>query len=93
MLAPEPHLTACLAVLSHATIHARLIAWGGEASGLTARQSSQIADIMDAVHNIPQLLQRWEDCDQALLRAMLHDLDAKWGLRLLEVYDAAPSKR
>ena len=30
------------------------------------------------MHNIPQLLQRWEHCDEALLRSFLETFDAKW---------------
>ena len=86
-LAPERHLKACLAVLYHAAIQGRLLGW--ERDGLSRERSAQLADLMDAVHNIPDLLQQWEECDEALLRSMLGDYDQKWGssARLLEVYD------
>jgi hypothetical protein len=96
MLAPEPYLSACLEVLYRATLNARVIGWSGEKDGLSAEQSSQIADLMDAVHNIPHLLQRWEHCDEGLLRSFLETFDTKWksanaGL-LLVVYEEALAK-
>ena len=78
MLAPEPYLAACLEVLHRASIHARLIGWSGENDGLTADRSAEIADLMDAVHNIPHLLQHWEGCDESLLRSFLKTFDTKW---------------
>ena len=77
-LAPEPYLSACLEVLRQATIHARLIAYGGHQAGLTAQQSDCLADLMDAVHNIPDLLNRWEECDEHMLRYILDSFDHKW---------------
>ncbi|MBL0215086.1 MAG: hypothetical protein IPQ07_14510 [Myxococcales bacterium] len=78
MLAPEPYLSACLEVLRQATIRARFIAYGGHQEGLTSEQADCLADLMDAVHNIPELLTRWEDCNEALLQGMLEDFDRKW---------------
>jgi type II secretory ATPase GspE/PulE/Tfp pilus assembly ATPase PilB-like protein len=77
-------------VLKHATIHARLIAYGGHSGGLAAEKSDCLADLMDAVHNLPDLLQHWEKCDERLLRLFLQDFDEKWngqtGIRLLAMY-------
>jgi hypothetical protein len=46
---------------------------------------------MDAVHNLPYLIQNWDGCDEQLLRGMLGDFDrrhgATGGVRLLEVYE------
>jgi hypothetical protein len=88
-LAPENKLKACLAVLYHATIQGRLLGWEGEGAGLPPERSAQLGDLMDAVHNIPDLVQRWEECDEDLLRSMLRAYDEKWSssARLLEVYD------
>lgn len=90
MLAPEPYLSACLEVLYMATIHARSIGYGGQTAGLTAAQGDCLADLMDAVHNIPHLLQRWEECDERLLRSFLEVFDGKWrdhcGADLLGTY-------
>ena len=80
-VAPEPYLSACLEVLERATIHARYILYGGHSGGLTAEQSDCLADLMDAVHNIPGLLNRWEDCNEPLLRTFLAVFDEKWRMR------------
>jgi hypothetical protein len=89
--APQPHLSACLQVLRSVTLEARLIGNSGEKDGLTADDAKQLADLMDAVENIPDLLTRWEDCDEAWLRRDLKSYDDRWGtrsaFRLLEVYD------
>ncbi|MCY2983493.1 MAG: hypothetical protein NTY15_07615 [Planctomycetota bacterium] len=53
--------------------------------------AEELADLMDAVHNIPGLLQKWESCDQELLLAMLEDFERKWassgGLALRSIYE------
>jgi len=43
---------------------------------------------MDAVHNIPDLVGRWENCDESLLVGMLSDYDRKWSptITLADVY-------
>jgi hypothetical protein len=51
-----------------------------------------VADLMDAVHNIPWLLQNWEDCDIEFLRtAFLQVYEKKWltkgGPALCQVFD------
>jgi hypothetical protein len=90
--APEPYLSACLRVLYSATIEARALAWDRRDTSLTADESQRLADLMDAVHNVPLLITRWETCDEGLLRRTLADYDAKWGAasrtRLLEVYQS-----
>lgn len=59
-------------------IDARLIAYGGHRDGLSAEQSDCVADLMDAVHTLPELLQRWEHCNEQLLRSFLRDFDDRW---------------
>jgi hypothetical protein len=82
-----------LEVLFYATIHARALAWGNARllARLSKARQQQIADLMDAVHNIPHLLNDWDRCDQKMLRDFLLQYDTKWGqtggLRLAEVYD------
>jgi len=90
-LPPSSALSACLKVLSRACIEARQLAWNGEHTGLTSRQSAELAALMDAVHNIPYLLQNWERCDEELLRGMLADFDQRYrgSPFLLGVYDQA----
>jgi hypothetical protein len=92
MLPPirESDLRACLAVLYRACIHARLLGYEGERNGLSVDKSRLLADLMDAVHNIPDLITRWPSRNQDLLRGMLADFDARWsssGFALLPAYD------
>lgn len=87
MFAPEPKLSACLYVLYRAAIDARLLGWKGEQEGLTREESKRLADLMDAIHNIPEFAANWERCDEGLLRSMLGDYDARHGGALLHEYD------
>jgi hypothetical protein len=70
-LAPEPFLSAYLAVLRDATIYVRN--WAGADISL-----EKLGDLMDAVHNIPELLNRWEECDEPSLRSALESYDKRW---------------
>jgi hypothetical protein len=88
---PDKNVRACLAVLYRACIHARLLGYEGEAQGLAAERCKLLADLMDAVHNLPHLAMRWPECDESLLRAMLQDFDTRWpsaNIGLLATYDA-----
>lgn len=93
MFAPAPKLAACLHVLYRAAIDARSLGWKGEQEGLTRDESRRLADLMDAIHNIPGLAADWERCDEGLLRGMLGDYDARHGGVLLEEYDRIVSLR
>lgn len=75
---PEEKLRACLAVLYRACIDARRLGYEGQRTGLPPLRAELLADLMDAVHNIPQLLLRWPDVDESLLRGVLSDFDRKW---------------
>jgi hypothetical protein len=70
-----------------------LIGYAGAKEGLSPDESERLADLADAVHNLPDLLRRWEDVDEPLLRGMLADFDQKWGhkstCRLLVAYEDA----
>jgi hypothetical protein len=90
---PDPNLAACLHVLYRAAVDARSLGWKGEQEGLTRDESRRLADLMDAVHNIPKLAADWEKCDERLLRGMLGDYDARHGGALLEEYDRIVSQR
>jgi len=81
-------MRACLAVLHRAAIEARTLGYEGTETGLSPRRSAQLADLMDAIHNIPELLARWEQCDETLLVGMLRDYDQRWSplANLAEVY-------
>jgi hypothetical protein len=87
-LAPESPMRACLAVLGRAAVAGRLLGYEGSQAGLSAERSAQLADLMDAIHNIPGLVGRWEDCDESLLVGMLRDYDRKWApsITLSDVY-------
>ncbi len=76
--APQPYLSACLDVVSHALLQGRLIGWAGEHGGLSSEDAKRLADLLDAVHNIPTLITDWENCDEARLRSYLLAYDEKW---------------
>ena len=88
MLAPEPQLDACLQIVYRASVIARML---GRRAG--AKDHEQIADLMDAVHNIPVLVRQWDKCDVALLRSNLESYDRKWNGALLREYDDIVEKR
>lgn len=87
MIAPEPYLSACMRVVYQALLHARLMGWSGTVD------PEHLADLMDAVHNIPDLVQHWERCDIGLMRACLTDYERTWlargGVTLCEIFDQA----
>jgi hypothetical protein len=86
-LAPEPFLSAFLAVLRNATFYIRNWAVG-------EILPEKLGDLMDAVHHIPELLNRWEDCDEPSLRSALESYDKRWvqwhgDLSLINVLETA----
>jgi hypothetical protein len=93
---PESNLRACLAVLGRACVHARLLGYEGEQAGLLVDRARLLADLMDAVHEIPNLITNWPSCNHELLRGILGDFDAKWsspGVALLPLYDQISTGR
>lgn len=70
-LPPEPVLSCYLEVLRQATIRARALAW-------SKGSHEQIADLMDAVHVIPELLNNWGRCDEEGLMGFLKAYDNRW---------------
>ena len=92
MIAPEPYLSACMSVVRLAVLHARRMGWSGEV------QPDQLADLMDAIHNIPELVQNWETCDVQLMReSFLRAYDSKWagvtGFSMCDTFDNALGKQ
>ena len=92
MLAPEPYRSACLTVLYRAVLHARLMGFS------EAVNATHLADLMDAVHNIPDLVRNSERCDIELLRtAFLKAYDDKWtgrsGLALCDIFDQVVAEK
>ena len=85
-VAPEPYFSACMAVLYRATLTARMWGWSSHVS------PEHLADLMDAIHNIPDLVQNWEKCDPERLRTVyLLPYEQKWagqgGLALCQIFD------
>jgi hypothetical protein len=97
-IAPTPQLTAALAVLHHVAVSARRLGYEGSTGGLPSVDCMRLADMMDAIHELPRLLAEWERCDEKLLRMMLEGYDERWNGGLLVMYErtlaehlAAPS--
>ena len=93
-VAPEPYRTACLEAVFYAAIEARALAWqGANPEPAAGSRYEQIADLMDAIHNIPHLVNDWERCDPNMLRSFLLSYDEKWAdgrsYRLAKIYDEA----
>ncbi|HYT93532.1 MAG TPA: hypothetical protein VEL76_32740 [Gemmataceae bacterium] len=90
-LAPEPYRSACLAVLHHAIAYCRFACWGSQWS------SEHVADLMDAIHNIPGLVQHWEHDHIEFLRTrFLQRYEWRWrdkgGIALREIFDEIVAK-
>jgi hypothetical protein len=85
-LAPDRELRACMRVIYHAALDARMAGWNGDVD------ARRLADLMDAIHNIPSLVQNWESCDENLLKSKLLDYERKWrseGPCLRAIYEQA----
>jgi hypothetical protein len=90
LIAPEPYFSALIAVIHRAILHARLMGLSTEVN------ANHLADMMDAIHNIPNCVIDWERCNVEALRADLVNLyDNKWSgisnLSMCEVFDRALS--
>jgi hypothetical protein len=88
MVAPEPYFSACMAVVYSAVICARGMSWSGNVD------SEHLGDLMDAIHDIPEMVRHWETCDVEFMRnAFLKAYDDKWssrsGLSLCKVFEQA----
>lgn len=71
-LPPEREFNACMEVVRVAMLEARVWGWRGNVP------AEQLADLMDAIHNIPSLVAHWEGCDQEWLRRSLEQYERKW---------------
>lgn len=65
----------------------------GSEQGLPPLKCEQLADLMDAVHNIPGFIHGWERCDESLLRGKLRGYDARWSSDPLHAYDQEVAER
>jgi hypothetical protein len=81
-IAPEPYLSAYLEVMCETITFARSLAYENSTSVLNRfkrSRSAQLADLMDAIHIIPELLNEWERCNEPSLReTYLAAYDKKW---------------
>lgn len=88
-IAPDPDFRACLRVVYIALVDSRNAGWTGSVN------AERLADLMDAIHNLPDLIQNWENCDEKLLKSTLMDYDRKWhreGPSLLTIYEQERSR-
>lgn len=73
-------------VIRIAVLDARASAWQSEVN------PERLADLMDAIHNIPGLVQHWEAGEQELLKGRLLNFERKWrddGPCLRTIYEQA----
>jgi hypothetical protein len=95
-IAPEPYLSAYLEVMRETIISVRFLAWQDDNSFISKRE--QIADLMDAIHVIPELLNEWERCDEPALKDhFLKGYDKKWAKKpnsfsMMAVFNQAYSR-
>ena len=85
-MAPEREMSACMRVIYMAALDARVAGWQGDVD------AERLADLMDAVHNIPNIVQNWTSNEEDLLKSMLLDYERKWktdGPCLRTIYDQA----
>jgi hypothetical protein len=92
LIAPEPYLSACMSVVRLAVLHARRMGWSGQV------QPDHLADLMDAIHNVPELVQNWETCDVDFMReGFFRAYDRKWaavsGFSMCKAFDNALGKQ
>jgi hypothetical protein len=74
----------------HVCMKARMWGWQGTVP------AEQLADLMDAIHNIPMLVQHLENCDLEWLKQSLEQYERKWaksgGPCLRTIYENALSE-
>lgn len=64
-------LVKYLNTMRQAILHARALAW-------QKKSHEEIADLLDAIHNVPEMLIKWESCDENFLKEKLESYDRKW---------------
>jgi hypothetical protein len=93
----KANIRALNEVMYRAVLHARIIGNGARFSiryRFGNQWCSHIADLMDAVHNIPIYLRRPENANLDLLLCALDNYDQKWnrnngGIGLRQIYEKA----
>ena len=92
MSAPKHHLNACLEVIRDGLLQARAWGWSGNVP------AEQLADLMDALHDIPTHIQHWDDVGDGAVKEKLRRYDEKWPKSvdssngLLELYERIRSR-
>ena len=81
-----------MAVIHRTILHARVVGLSGDVD------SSHLADMMDAIHNIPNCINEWDRWDVDSLRNdLIHIYDNKWSkisnFSMREVFDRALSEK
>lgn len=80
-IAPEPYLTAYLYVLEKSTLHSKQLAvlmYNSFSSRFNKKNYKQIIDLNETIHNIPEMLNDWEKCDESKLKLSLYEYDKRW---------------
>ena len=72
ILPPETELFACLDVMRHAILLARVWGWEGVVP------AEQLADLMNAVHNIPGTIMHWDLRQDEEIKRELEVYERKW---------------
>ena len=70
--APEPFFSAGMHVLYWTFLKARMWGWSGSVN------PAMLADLMDAVHNLPHMIADWTDETDNRLRRELSSFDERW---------------
>ena len=70
--APEPFFSAGMYVLHWTFLKARMWGWSGSVN------PAMLADLMDAVHNLPHMIAHWTDETDERLRLELSTFDQRW---------------
>ena len=71
-VAPEPYMSALTAVLTEAILCCRNHNWR------PGFPHDHVADLMDAVHNIPAAIKDWQPWQADFLRKSLRTYEIKW---------------
>ena len=80
-IAPDPYLKSYLKVLEKAISQARFYALKSQnklLKGFDSKHHENLADLLDAIHVIPELLNQWSRCNEPSLRNYLEEFDKKW---------------
>jgi hypothetical protein len=65
-------LKACLELIRMAILDARVWGWQGDVP------AEQVADLMDAVHNIPSIIENWSNDSPMEILREIESYDKKW---------------